>query len=323
MKRLTTLSLAAFGMAFLASGASATSLLGYFEFEGNYNDSSGNGTVAAPGQNPGEVSFVAGGFRGQSADINDPAASGGGNTGGTIDVQINVDPGALPNVSFGGWVNVQTNNAFPGFMATDNGGWDRGMSLNNNQWSIASGGNINSGISPVLGQWEFVVGTFGGGTATLYHGTSSAASVTTSTTTIADLQGTAGLGFVEIGRYDNQDFDGQVDDIFFFGDALTPFQVNGIRNLRLSGLDFSPALANDLFNLFDSSGSGSIGGLNWSPATGLDATNPGEVFDLGGGTWGIVLDGNGNGLVGVPEPTVPLLGAIGAIFALMRRRRNS
>jgi hypothetical protein len=320
MKKLKTLSLAVAGVALVASSATATTLLGYYAFEGNYDDSSGSGNNAAPVQNPGEVGFT-GGFRGQGADINDPAASGGGNTGGTIDIPINIDPGALPSVSFGGWVNVETNNGFPGFMATDNGGWDRGMSLNNNQWSIESGGNANSGIVPVLGQWEYVVGTFGGGTATLYHGTSSAGSLTTSTTTHADNQTTPGLGFIEIGRYDNQDFDGQVDDIFVFGDALNSHQVNAIRNLRLSDLDYSPSLANGLFNLFASGGSGTVGGATWSATSGLDTTNPGAVFDLGGGQYAVLLDGSGNGLA-VPEPTAPLLGALGGLFVLIRRRRK-
>ena len=298
----------------------AGSLLGYYPFEGDYDDSSGSGNNAAPGQNPGEISFVSG-FRGQGADINDPAASGGGNTGGTIDIPINIDPGALPSVSFGGWVNVETNNGFPGFMATDNGGWDRGISLNNNQWSIESGGNVNSGIVPVLGEWEYVVGTFDGATATLYHGTADAGSLTTSTTTHADNQTTPGLGFIEIGRYDNQDFDGQVDDIFVFGDALNSHQVNAIRNLRLSDLDYSPSLANGLFNLFASGGSGTVGGATWSATSGLDTTNPGAVFDLGGGQYAVLLDGSGNGLA-VPEPTAPLLGALGGLFVLIRRRRK-
>ena len=274
----------------------AGSLLGYYPFEGDYDDSSGSGNNAAPGQNPGEISFVSG-FRGQGADINDPAASGGGNTGGTIDIPINIDPGALPSVSFGGWVNVETNNGFPGFMATDNGGWDRGISLNNNQWSIESGGNVNSGIVPVLGEWEYVVGTFDGATATLYHGTADAGSLTTSTTTHADNQTTPGLGFIEIGRYDNQDFDGQVDDIFVFDCALSAAKVNAIRNLRLHPIDYSPADAAALFDLFETGTSGAITGVDWAPAAGL-AGDPGAVISVGVDQLQVILDDAGNGMAG-------------------------
>ncbi|MCP4478029.1 MAG: hypothetical protein GY818_08065, partial [Planctomycetaceae bacterium] len=56
------------------------SLLGYYPFEDNYDDVSGNDNTAVPTQNPDEVSFTEG-FRGRGADINDPAANGGGNTG--------------------------------------------------------------------------------------------------------------------------------------------------------------------------------------------------------------------------------------------------
>ena len=93
-------------------------------------------------------------------------------------------------------------------------------------------------------------------------------------------------------------------------------------SLRLSALDFSPQLANDLFNLFDASGSGAVGGLSWSPTTGLAATNPGEVLDLGGGQYALVLDNAGNGLLGIPEPSIPAILGLYAFICLLRRRRR-
>ena len=126
---------------------------------------------------------------------------------------------------------------------------------------------------------------------------------------------------IEIGRYDNQDLDGLVDDIFVFGQELTSHEVNAIRNLRLT-LDISPYEANELFELYSASAAGQVGGLNWSLGSGLDATNPGAVLDLGGGQYGLVLDGAGNGLVGVPEPSASLLAILGALFFLARRRRR-
>ena len=55
MKKLITTSLAVAGVALVAPSATATTLLGYYAFEGNYDDSSGSGNNAAPVQNPGEV----------------------------------------------------------------------------------------------------------------------------------------------------------------------------------------------------------------------------------------------------------------------------
>ncbi|MEZ5299481.1 MAG: hypothetical protein R3F11_02250 [Verrucomicrobiales bacterium] len=45
------------------SSLQAANLLGYYEFEGNYNGSVG--PAAVPAQNPGELSFVAGDFAGR------------------------------------------------------------------------------------------------------------------------------------------------------------------------------------------------------------------------------------------------------------------
>ncbi len=289
-------------------------LLGYYAFEGNYADSSGNSNHAAPSQNPSQVSITSAGFRGQAADINDPAASGGGNTGGSIDIPIDVNPATQGEVSFGGWVNLETNNGFGGFMATDNGGWDRGIHMGNSpagqNWSIASGGNLNTGPTPQPSNWEYVVGTFSKttNTATLYIGNDSSGTSTTSTISRADGASGASLSVIEIGRYDNQDMDGKVDDIFVFGDALNVNEVNAIRNLRLSALDFDVPQANQLFNLFDSSSIGTVGGMRWSPASGL-AGNPGEVIDQGGGDWAVVLNsGAGTGLSGTPLAPPNLLG---------------
>ena len=219
----------------LPGEVAGASLLGFYEFEGNYEDSTGNANHGVVSQNAGEVSIVSRGFRGQGADINDPAASGGGNSGGSIDLPFNLSPDEMPAVTFGGWVNVETNNGFPGFMAIDNGGWDRGIHMQDN-WSVASGGTTNN-IAPVaIGEWQYVVATFDrpANEATLYVGDDNSLTQTTTSGTREDGGATPGLAVLEIGRYDNQDLDAIVDDIFVFEGALTDHQVNAIRNLRLS-----------------------------------------------------------------------------------------
>ena len=323
MTILKKLSILAASTAFLSTGANAASLLGYYPFEGNLNDASGNANNASSLQNPGQVSFVAG-FRGQSADINDPDATGN-NTGGTVNLPFNADPGSMAQITFGGWVNVEDTTGFRGFMASDNGGWDRGMNTQNGNWSIASGNGSDPDNQPGpavnVGSWEYVVGTFDGTTASMYVGSAAAATPTTILTTNEDNAGGGAEPTIEIGRYDNQELNGLVDDMFVFGDALNAHEVNAIRNLRLAALDFSPQLANDLFNLFDTSGSGAVGGLNWSPTSGLSAANPGEVFDQGGGQWAVVLDDLGNGLQGIPEPSVPAIVGLAGLLLMLRRRR--
>ena len=274
------------------------SLLGYYPFEDNYDDVSGNDNTAVPTQNPDEVSFTEG-FRGRGADINDPAANDGGNTGGSINIPIDANPDVLEEVSFGGWVNFETAAGFPGFMAIDNGGWDRGINLHNLQWSIASGGNTNSGIAPTPGSWEYVVATFSKleNRAILYVGDADTDTAISSTISSSGDGGIApGELEIEIGRYDNQDLDAVVDDIFVFSGELSVHQVNAIRNLRLSGLDYSPAQAAELFTLFDDDDAGEIAGITWSPVSGLDPENPGALSGLGDEGIGLVLDDLGNGM---------------------------
>ena len=305
----------------MAGSASAVDLIGFYEFEGNFNNTTGPIGAATPLQNPGQVSFAPGGFRGQAVDINDPAMSGGGNTGGTVDIPFNVSPAAWPNangpgldsVSFGGWFNLQSNAGFPGAVAADNGGWDRGIHLNGNNWGIASGGSLNNVAGASTNQWTYVMGTFdkASNLATLYVGDDVAATQTTTVGSRPDGQNSAGTLTLEIGRYDNQDLDALVDDFTVWNEALTADEANAIRNLRLNPtLDYSPADAELLFDLFDAgSGSVMIGDTEWTIGN-VQAGSPGQLFDLGGGDFGLLLNSGlsaNNGLIGsaaaVPEPS--------------------
>lgn len=304
------------------------SLVGYYAFEGNFNDTSGSAVVnnAAPSQNPSQVSFAAGGFRGQAVDINDPAANGGSNSGGSVDIPINTNPAALPGVTFGGWFNLDSNAGFPGVMGTDQGGWDRGIHLRNNQWGIASGGALTNVAAAPTGQWQYVVGTFDkpGNTATLYVGSDNALVSTLTSGSRADAANGISEPVIEIGRYDAQDLDALVDDAFVFDMALDAYEVNAIRNLRLaSSLDYSPVEAAGLFELYDAgTGSRVYNNSTWVNASGLTGT-PGQVLDFGNGSFTLVLDAAGNGVMTVPEPAVgfALIPILFLAVILMRRRR--
>jgi hypothetical protein len=288
--------------------SSATTLLGYYEFEGNLNNSSGS---LAPASDADTIeTYAPSGFRGQGYEhANSPEHI----------VNIPVDVNRAPNqaISFGGWINVDTT-AFDGFLAQDNGGWDRGIpvnpSVNGPGFGVASGAAPITAETPVVpGEWQYVVGVFDGTTASVYAGDSVAATQTTSFASIADSATTGGsLTFLEVGTYDNQFLDGQTDDIFIFQDALNADQANAIRNLRLSALDLSPVDSDLLFDLFEAqTGSAVVGGLIWENTTGLTTGTPGLVSDLGNGSWSLVLDSaTGAGVIGRPGTLAPAVIAL-------------
>ncbi len=276
----------------------APELLAYYTFEDNYADGSGKGNEAEPSQNPGELSFVDDGFRGKSLMINDPDADN--NSGGSVDIPIDANPSELPGVTFGGWVNVSDQFEFDGFMATDNGGWDRGITVNaqdSQAFGIASGDAPVHGGAITPGEWQYVVATFDSeeSTSTLYVGDAMVSTQTVEATSGGD-NTTAGEPVIEIGRYDNQDLNGLVDDVFVFDSALDASRVAAIRNLRLSPLDYSPADVGSLFVLFDGNLTGVVNDLGWEPVSGLDAAIPGAVADIGDGNFTVVLDSAGNGM---------------------------
>ncbi len=169
-------------VALLASSASAADLIGYYEFEGNYNDSSSSGNNAAAVIPGGAINFGAS-FRGAGIDM----VAGGGGGGPKVDIPINVNAitngGSHNTVSFGGWVNADDTGG-RGFAAADNGGWDRGLHQNQgSNWGIASGGANSGSGSVTVGNWQYVVGTFdkNANQAILYVGNDVAGSQTTTT----------------------------------------------------------------------------------------------------------------------------------------------
>ena len=280
----------------------APELLAYYDFEGSYEDLSGNGNDARPEMNPDEAAFTDG-LRGQGVDINDPDAEP--NSGATVNIPVDVNPTEQPEVSFGGWVNVEAFE-FDGFMAIDNGGWDRGITVNaqdSQSFGVASGGAPVAAGEITPGEWQYVVATFSeaDNRASVYVGSDDDSVLTTETASTPDAGKSAGEPEIEIGRYDNQDLDGIVDDIFVFSGALTDHQANAIRNLRLSALDYTPQQAGEVFEIFSSEGSGTVGEFTWMPASGLDATVPGAVREAGAG-FTVVLDDSGNGLMSSAAP---------------------
>jgi hypothetical protein len=293
----------------IASGTPghATNLRGYYALDNNYLDSSASGANGTPN---GTLGFSTTAFRGTHSLDKTLGNAGSGNY---VSAPIDINKGPAPGTtfSFGAWIRPSAV-AFDGFLSHDNGSWDRGMMTNGGAWRLASGGPTDGGTA-ATGAWQFVTGTFDGTTAAMYYGNDVAATQTTGSHSRLDTEGAGHTDF-RIGQYGGAGYTGLIDEVFVFQDPLDTFFVNSIRNMSLSSLQYNPAEMDQLFDLFQAgSGTASIGGTTWEHTTGLSTTNPGEVFDLGGGQLAVVLDASGNGLQiqqTVPEPSTFALGIL-------------
>ena len=131
-------------------------------------------------------------------------------------------------------------------------------------------------------------------------------------------------------------YNGKFDDwAIWTGEALNAAESTAIHNLANSSLNYNAQNADDLFGVYDGEeSSASIDGMEWVAAgDGTLTGNPGDVLDLGGGDFGLILNGNGGGVqtassaATVPEPASiaiwSLLGLAGFGYGCFRRRRNS
>lgn len=205
-------------------GASAD-LIGYYEFEGNALDSSGNGnhgTLSATAP-----TVTAAGFDGSGYQF----GSGGANT--FITVPIDINPGVLPQVTFGGWFNADVADlVIRGVISHDDGGFDRTITIDTRNgdgtadWQLFAGNTFpfaGAAGAVVPGDWVFVAASYDATgdscffLSGLYGCTSSqpGGSIRTDTT---------------IGRNPGFDlpFIGRADNVFFFDEALTEDELNRI-----------------------------------------------------------------------------------------------
>jgi hypothetical protein len=226
-------------LAAIAAPAQA-GLIGYYTFEGNANDVSGQGhhgtlSAAAP------TLTAAGTGITKWGDASSRAYSfgaGGANT--FIELPLDINPAALPELTMGAWVKVaDLTPVIRGILSHDDVDFDRTLDLDTRGGGglqycmfvgLPNGGNCGGAATS---EWTFLVAR--------YDATLGVAQLTVGETHFSKVAANngGGLNTTFIGRNPSFDspFVGLIDNVFFFDDYLSNDQLNDIYR---QGIDTVP-----------------------------------------------------------------------------------
>lgn len=213
------------------SGQSHAGLIAFYDFEGDANDRSGNGLH---GVINGSVALVSG-FDGQAYDF-------AGTASDFIQLPFGINPADYPNLTMGAWVNTDTSSvtgsSAPKVIGNDNGGFDRTLGMDfrsgtisqsTNSWAAFAGnkGVLRSGQPVNVGQWVFLAAVYNqsAATVTLYVN-DQIASIGGASLGSSLLNATIGKN---AGFGSNEAWNGMIDNVFLFDEALTSNQIEAIR----------------------------------------------------------------------------------------------
>lgn len=249
------------GLALGLTAAAHGQLVGFYEFEGNADDSSGLGNDGFITGNP--FSSSGGGLFGDYAFQND------GSTGQYVWVPLQISPAVAQQVTIGGWVNIN-GTGYQSILQSD-GHYGRGLHIDDRgldpyagsdgTWNYAAHGGRSIGVAEddwhigrtgslagdslygyravVQGDqasasdgWVFFAATYdaGRGETTVYSGNNVYKQVDSYPfNPTDDARGLEPLHIGSIkGLYEN--IDGRIDNVFVFDGALTPAQMASLRN---------------------------------------------------------------------------------------------
>ena len=225
--------------------------------------------------------------------------------GFTWSVWVNIDPNAAGNTDAGA-------ESIIGTRATSGGHWHKvGFGAANN-WADTTYSTL------ATNSWKFM--TYVGDSTNIRMYVDGVLSGTQDTTTLA----TTFNGNFEIGGTGqfSEDMEGLLSDVGVWNEALNANEVKGLFDISVAGggmLAYDVAEFDTLKQVHDAgSGSATIGDLEWTYATGLVGS---AGLSLDGGEYTLILDTiNGTGLTAIPEPSAALLGGLGLLALLCRRR---
>ena len=201
------------------------SLIGYYTFEGNANDVSGNdkhGTVYG--------ATLTTGYQGQAYSFD--------GTNDLISVNININPSNYSKLTMGAWAKVSDGSPIRQIISHDDGGYDRTLGIDyrggGTGWSAFTGSSV-LGYKPAANNWTFVAVVYDQVAATVdlyvdgsaYYATGKTAGEGFTFLTIgANPYSTIGTG--------HEFFSGILDNVFLYDEAMNASQIEYIRTNGIS-----------------------------------------------------------------------------------------
>jgi len=214
------------GLCVMQSEVARAGLIGFYTFNGNANDTSGNGNN---GTVNGTVSYTANGpFGGSALTLN------GSSTSNYVTVPINTAIELTPNETFGAWLLVPSNadtTSIRGVISSDDGNFDPTIDVDTRnggfQYSGFVGGGLVSDGTANTAVWTFVAASYGGGASGNYIFQVGGSQLAGSTG--FDNNGVENITYIGINPNYDSEFQGEIADAFFYNDALSSSQLNAIE----------------------------------------------------------------------------------------------
>jgi hypothetical protein len=197
-------------------------LLGFYPFEGNAQDWSGNrrhGTVSGS-----PIVGTPSGYEGQGYYF-----YGGADY---ITVPLNINPDQYPRLTMGGWCKKLSAGWFQPLLTHDDGGYDRSITIDDRGggigWSAFCGpwGQVLGAVPAIYQKWSFV--------AVVYDQVAQTVRLQVDDMVLTKTGVGLGLGqsqlYIGASPKFGNFFKGCIDNVFVFGDALTDKQLAYIRS---------------------------------------------------------------------------------------------
>lgn len=233
-----------------SSAAEPAALLGFYPFDGDARDRSGQLHDPISVQ---EISFPPG--------FSKEAAHFAGSRTSFIDLPIDASPTSMPRLTWGAWVRPAVVDAMQReVFSTDNDGFDRVLGLDprvaeSSTWAAFTGRSVTPfpGRPPQAGHWYFLAVVYDepAKSMTLYRKDLSSDSPFASYlyATVHQTEFGPSQKFVRLGGHAtqyNMPFQGEMDNVFLFAAALSRKQIEAICDggadaiLNLAGISASP-----------------------------------------------------------------------------------